>query len=84
MQMQQSVGLIGFLGRLERNVDEVIDSGRFEATQRGLLLASAAQYRPKTHKNPLGDPLAIFYLIARAHRDELDPQSLELATFCQF
>jgi len=82
--MQQSVGLIGFLGRVEQHVDEVIRTGRFEATQRDLLLASAAQYRPKTHKNPLGDPLAIFYLIARAHRDELDEQAVELATFCQF
>lgn len=84
MQMQQSIGLIGFLGRVEQHVDEVIRTGRFEAMQRDLLLASAAQYRPKTHKNPLGDPLAIFYLIARAHREELDLQAVELATFCQF
>jgi geranylgeranyl pyrophosphate synthase len=48
------------------------------------LLASAAQYRPRSRKNPLGDPLAVFYLIARAHRDELDEQAVELATFCQF
>lgn len=84
MQFEQSVGLVGFLARVERHVDQAILDGHFDVTQRELLLASAAQYRPRTHRNPLGDPLAVFYLIARAHRDELDQQALELATFCSF
>jgi geranylgeranyl pyrophosphate synthase len=84
MQLEQTAGLIGFLGRVEEHVDEAIVAGRFDRSQRDLLLASAAQYRPRTHRNPLGDPLAVFYLIARAHRDELDEQALELATFCSF
>lgn len=83
MQIVQS-GLIGFLARVEANVDQAIRDGHFERTQGELLLASAAQYRPRTHRNPLGDPLAVFYLLARAHRDELDQQGLELATFCSF
>jgi heptaprenyl diphosphate synthase len=69
---------------VEKHVDQAIAEGRFDETQRALLLASASQYRPHTRKNPLGDPLAIFYLIARAHRDELDEQAVELASFCQF
>jgi geranylgeranyl pyrophosphate synthase len=75
--------LVGFLLLTERRVDEAIESGRFDVRQKQLLLESAAQYRPRSRKNPLGDPLAIFYLIARAHRDELDEQAVELAAFCQ-
>jgi geranylgeranyl pyrophosphate synthase len=82
--MDHSTGLVGFLARVERHVDQTIALGNFEASQRDLLLASAAQYRPRTHKNPLGDPLAVFYLIVRAHRDELDEQGVELASFCSF
>jgi len=84
MQTQVATGLVGFLSRVESNVDQAIAEGRFDETQRALLLASASQYRPHTRKNPLGDPLAIFYLIARAHRDELDEQAVELASFCRF
>lgn len=81
--MQGSSGLVGFLMLTERRVDHAIESGRFDVRQKQLLLESAAQYRPRSRKNPLGDPLAIFYLIARAHRDELDEQAVELAAFCQ-
>lgn len=80
----QAAGIIGFLGRVEQRVDQAIEAGPFDATQRELLLASAAQYRPRTRQNPLGNPLGVFYLIARAHRDELDEQGVELASFCQF
>jgi geranylgeranyl pyrophosphate synthase len=83
-QTRPPTGMIGFLRRVENHVDQAVFSGRFDASQRELLLASAAQYRPRTHRNPLGDPLAVFYLIARAHRDELDQQAVELASFCQF
>jgi geranylgeranyl pyrophosphate synthase len=75
---------MGFLGAVEDHVDEAILTGSFDATQRQQLLTAAAQYRPRTHRNPLGDPLAVFYLIARAHKAELDEQALELASFCQF
>ncbi|HYP88458.1 MAG TPA: polyprenyl synthetase family protein, partial [Polyangiaceae bacterium] len=78
------MGLIGFLGAVEARVDHAIFSGNFDTTQRQQLLAAASQYRPRTRRNPLGDPLAVFYLIARAHRDELDEQALELGSFCQF
>jgi geranylgeranyl pyrophosphate synthase len=84
MQTQQATGISGFLGRVEQRVDRAIMEGLFDVTQRELLLASAAQYRPRTRQNPLGNPLAVFYLIARAHRDELDEQGVELASFCQF
>ncbi len=84
MQTQMPSGIIGFLGRVEAEVDQAILGGSFDETQRALLLASAAQYRPRTRKNPLADPLAVFYLIARAHRDELDQQAVELGSFCQF
>ena len=84
MQTLPIGGLRGFLERLETHVDQTIASGSFDPTQKEQLLACAAQYRPRTHRNPLGDPLAVFYLIARAHRDELDEQALELAAFCQF
>jgi geranylgeranyl pyrophosphate synthase len=82
--MQESFGLVGFLERVEARVDGSIEAGRFDARQEQLLLASVAQYRPRTHENPFGDPLAVFYLIARAHRDALDEQALELAAFCHF
>ena len=84
MQTQQATGIIGFLNRVEAHVDQAILGGCFDESQRALLLASAAQYRPRTRKNPLGDPLGLFYLIARAHRDELDQQAVELGSFCQF
>lgn len=84
MKFIQQPGLVGFLARVEHLIDAAIVNGHFEASQRELLLRSAAQYRPRTHQNPLGDPLAVFYLIARAHRDELDEQALELASFCSF
>jgi geranylgeranyl pyrophosphate synthase len=84
MQTEQATGVSGFLGRVEQRVDQAISSGNFATSQRELLLASAAQYRPRTRRNPLGDPLAVFYLIARSHRDELDEQAVELASFCQF
>lgn len=70
--------------RVESHVDHSIMLGNFDPSQRELLLASAAQYRPRTHKNPLGDPLSVFYLIARAHRDEIDEQGVELGSFCFF
>jgi geranylgeranyl pyrophosphate synthase len=82
--MQESFGLVGFLKRVEARVDDIIEAGSFDARQKQLLLASVAQYRPRTHKNPFGDPLAVFYLIARAHRDALDEQALELSAFCHF
>lgn len=84
MQTQQATGIIGFLNRIEAHVDQAILDGRFDPSQRELLLASVAQYRPRTRKNPYGDPLAVFYLIARAHRDELDEQAVVLGSFCQF
>ena len=84
MQTEHAMGISGFLGRVERRVDQAILSGCFDPSQRDLLLASAAQYRPRTRRNPLGEPLAVFYLIARAHRTELDEQAVELASFCQF
>jgi geranylgeranyl pyrophosphate synthase len=84
MQTQAAAGLVGFLSRVEKHVDQAIAEGRFDETQSALLLASASQYRPHTRRNPLGNPLAVFYLIARAHRDELDEQAVELASFCQF
>ena len=84
MQIEHGTGISGFLQRVEQRVDSAITAGRFDVSQRELLLASAAQYRPRTRRNPLGDPLAVFYLIARAHRDELDEQAVELASFCQF
>jgi geranylgeranyl pyrophosphate synthase len=84
MQNEAATGLVGFLRRVEKHVDQAITEGRFDETQRALLMASASQYRPHTRKNPLGDPLAVFYLIARAHHDELDEQAVELASFCQF
>jgi geranylgeranyl pyrophosphate synthase len=82
--MQESFGLVGFLSLVEKRVDEAIEVGRFDVRQKQLLLESAAQYRPRSRKNPLGDPLAVFYLIARAHRDALDEQAIELAAFCHF
>ena len=82
--MQESFGLVGFLGRVEQRIDGAIEAGDFDVRQKELLLASAAQYRPRTHKNPFGDPLAVFYLIVRAHREALDEQALELAAFCHF
>src|SRR3954464_14083500 len=84
MQAEQATGIGGFLSRVEQRGDQAILSGNFESSQRELLLASAAQYRPRTRRNPLGNPLAVFYLIARTHRDELDEQAEELASFCQF
>jgi heptaprenyl diphosphate synthase len=84
MQTQQSTGIIGFLNRVEAHVDQAILDGRFDTSQRELLLSTVAQYRPRTRKNPFGDPLAVFYLIARAHRDELDEQAVALGSFCQF
>jgi geranylgeranyl pyrophosphate synthase len=84
MQIQQSGGLSGFLGEVEGYVDRAIVNGRFDDSQRELLLASAAHYRPRARQNPLGDPLAVFYLIARAHKAELDEQAFELGSFCQF
>ena len=83
MQTQAAAGLVGFRSRVEQRVDQAIVDGRFDETQRELLLASASQYRARTRKNPLGDPLAVCYLIARAHRVELEELAVELGSFCR-
>ena len=78
------MGLTGFLGEVEQQVDRAILAGGFDPSQRDKLLAVAARYRTRTHRNPLADPLAVFYLIARAHRSALDARAHELGSFCQF
>jgi geranylgeranyl pyrophosphate synthase len=82
--MLENLGILGFLARVEGRIDQVICGGDFDATQRDLLLATAGQYRPRTRSNPLGNPLSVFYLIARAHKPALDDQGVELAAFCEF
>jgi geranylgeranyl pyrophosphate synthase len=84
MQTGKSANLLGFLATVESSIDEAILAGSFDESQRKQLLSAASQYRPRTRQNPLGDPLSVFYLIARAHRPELDEQGLELASFCRF
>lgn len=84
MQTLTTSNLVSFLDRVETRVDERIVDGSFDESQRGQLLAATAHHRPRTQQNPLGDPLAIFYLIARAHKAELDEQAIELGTFCRF
>jgi geranylgeranyl pyrophosphate synthase len=74
---------VSFLDAVESQVDEAILAGSFDESQRRQLLSVAAQYRPRTRRNPLGDPLAVFYLIARAHKPALDEQALELGSFCR-
>src|SRR5690349_18535945 len=83
MQHRRIANLIGFLDAVESRVDEAILAGGFDESQREQLLSVAAQYRPRTRRNPLGDPLAVFYLIARAHKPALDEQALDLGSFCR-
>jgi geranylgeranyl pyrophosphate synthase len=83
MQPRRIANLVGFLDAVESHVDEVILAGSFDDSQREQLLSAVAQYRPRTRNNPLGDPLAAFYLIARAHKPALDEQGLELGSFCR-
>lgn len=83
MRPQTIANLVGFLEAVESRVDEAILAGSFEESQREQLLSVASQYRPRTRRNPLGDPLTVFYLIARAHKPALDEQALELGCFCR-
>jgi geranylgeranyl pyrophosphate synthase len=77
-------GIVDFLSRVERRVDAAIAGQGFDAGQTALLNATVAHHRVRTRGNPFGDPLALFYLIARAERAELDAQGEELAVFSQF
>jgi len=83
MEPGRIANLVGFLEQVEAHIDSAIRAGSFDETQRVQLLSVVTHYRPFTGRNPLGDPLSVFYLIARAHRPVLDEQALELGSFCR-
>lgn len=83
LSSELTFNLSAFLKAVERRVDETLDDPEFDPSQRELLKATVAVHRPKFQKNPLCDPLALFYLIGRAREASFDEQGRELATFCQ-
>jgi geranylgeranyl pyrophosphate synthase len=80
----QSRGIVGFFERLERRMDQLIAAACFSPSQHELLQATVCRFRRRTRANPSADPLALFYLIARAEQRELDEQGEALGVFCQF
>jgi geranylgeranyl pyrophosphate synthase len=84
MNTTSTPGILGFHQRLEERMDQALASVPFSASQRELLAATIQRSRQRSRANPVADPLALFYLIARAERRELDQQAVELGVFCQF
>lgn len=58
-----------------------IEQAGFVAGQRALLARTVLRYEPLIRQNPLGNPLALIYLIAEAWRRPVDEQVLDLACF---
>jgi geranylgeranyl pyrophosphate synthase len=76
--------LAQFRALLADHTDDMVRNELFDVSQRDLLLKTVAACRPTAAENALCDPLALFYLIARACGAKLDQQAVELASFCQF
>ncbi|MEY2931856.1 MAG: hypothetical protein RL033_2605 [Pseudomonadota bacterium] len=72
-----------FLRRVACGVDHAIESAGLDAPHRALLGATVRRFRAQSARDPLSDPLCLFYLIARAESGAPDAAGLELAVFCQ-
>lgn len=71
-----------FLEGVYRRIESVIQDHHFDSLQMKLLQASVGMIRERAPINPIGDPLAIFYLIVKAWKQEPDKQAEHLAAFC--
>ena len=74
--------LVQFLRAVERRVRDAVSDAAFHRTQRELLEQSLERCAPGAAPNPLGEPLALLYLVARAGGRELDEQAERVAAFC--
>jgi geranylgeranyl pyrophosphate synthase len=76
-------GALGdYLTRVAARVDEALAHPSFHPHQRALLEATVAVPRARAARAPLGDPLSLTYLIARAHGREMDAQAEHVGAFC--
>lgn len=74
-------GLTGYLGAVGRRVDEALERAPLVADQRALLEQSVLRVRVRSLREPLGDPLAVTYLLARAHGRPLAAHAEHVGAF---
>ncbi len=74
-------GLTGYLTAVARRVDEALERAPLAPDQRALLAQSVARARVGSEREPLGDPLAVTYLIAKAHGRPLDRHAEHVGAF---
>lgn len=76
------VSLGDFVKRVYRRIEDSICDPPFVKTQRELLLETVHVCRDRSLANPVGDPVAFFYWIARAWNRDLQGEAERLAAFC--
>ncbi len=74
--------LLEFLEKVDARIDSAVADPSFHPAQRELLQQSATLYRSLARANPLGEPIALLYLVASAWGRELDEQAERVAAFC--
>ena len=82
--MGSSDGIAAFLHRVSEGVDSAIDSAGLDVAQHALLSATVQRFRAHVQRNPLADPLSLFYVVHRVERGVPSQTGVELAVFCQF
>jgi geranylgeranyl pyrophosphate synthase len=70
-----------FLGAVTERSLRAIDGAALHESQGDLLRRTVLRYEAATQQNPLGNPLSLVYLIARAWDGPLDEPAVELAAF---
>lgn len=74
-------GLAGYLTAVARRVDEALARAPLVPDQRALLAQSVARARARSEREPLGDPLAVTYLLVRASGRALERQAEHVGAF---
>jgi geranylgeranyl pyrophosphate synthase len=80
--MRQTHTLQDFVARVHERLATVVAHPSFHPTQVALLDATLARVRPRALAQPLGDPLSVTYLVARAHGRPVDAQMVHVGAFC--
>lgn len=70
-----------FLAAVTARSLAAIEQAKLVPGQRELLARTVLRYEPLTWQNPLGNPLALIYLVAEAWRRPIDERALDLACF---
>ena len=78
----QHDGLLKFLTRAYERAEQATYHAEFDDSQEELLRTSISLAHRRMLSNPVGDPLSVFYLVARAWTDTLDEQAELLGTSC--